>query len=313
MKNFIFNAYSATKTYANKHKFHFFTICLFGLLGFAFSGQLAYIKKLESDIRDLDKSKNEMISQLEKSLRVQDATIEETLTKSMDKRVTALNSRLDIMDSSIQPDEKRRMLIKTVRDAIKDNTSQSLSVRTLNRIAIAVVDNAYKYDLSIAAVLAQMKQESNFDVNAQSHAGARGLMQIIAPTADEIAHELNRTRYNIWNIETNIEFGCYYMSKMLHVFENNYQDALRAYNFGPHNVKKVKAGEADYSNSILIDKDGVELHVLIDKRGQPLLDDNNKLIIVEEEHKYPLETRDYVVYIKRNREIFSEYGLDKNE
>jgi len=232
-------------------------------------------------------------------------------------KLNALNSKLDILDSAIKPDEKRRMLIKTVREAIQDNTDKNVDIRTLNRIAISIVDHSYIYNLSIAKVLAQMKQESNFNPRAESRAGAKGLMQIIDTTAEEIAQELGKKRYNIWDINTNIEFGCYYMAKMLDHYDHDYIYALRAYNFGPHNVDKVKVGEADYSIVIEVEDNGNTTQYLVDRKGRFLTNDNGEKITVEgevpEDYRYPLETQGYIKYIQANKVTFSEYGLDKVE
>ena len=303
--------FQSVKRYAVARKFHFFVLCCLGVLFFIETSQFAMLQtthyKMEKD------ELQEYISSQSKIMAEVDSETREMLTKKLETKFATISSRIDIVDSAIKPDEKRRMLIKTVRDAIKDNTDTPVSIRTLNRIAIAVVDNSFKYNLSIAGVLAQMKQESNFNAKAESHAGAKGLMQIIDPTAEEIASKLGRSRYNIWDIETNIEFGCFYMAEMLHVFENDFIYALRAYNFGPHNVKRVKFEGADYGRSVEREVNGVMKSVVADKRGEPELDDEGQMIVVTEDHRYPRETRGYVVNIVKNRGLFAEYGLDKVE
>lgn len=151
------------------------------------------------------------------------------------------SSRIDIVDSAVLPDAKRRMLVTKIRNAITENTYSVPDVRTLNRIANAVADNSFKYNLPVANILAQIRQESSFNTVAKSVAGAEGLMQIMPETKSQIEHELGR-RFNSWDIYHNIEMGCYYMSEQLNTFKN-YDDALRAYNAGPMMVHKVKAGD----------------------------------------------------------------------
>lgn len=232
-------------------------------------------------------------------------------------RLASLGSKLDILDSTVKPDEKRRQLIKLVRDAITENSANPPDIRTLNRIAIAIVDNSYTYNLTIAQVLAQMKAESDFNVKAQSRAGAKGLMQIMDATAEMIAAELGRPRYNIWDINTNVEFGCYYMAKRLHEFDGDYVYALRAYNFGADNVKKVIAGEMDMSMVREVNEDNKVVRYLSDRRGNFLQNDSGQRIVVNntipEEYRYPLETQNYVKSILKNRIVFRGYGLDKVE
>lgn len=229
----------------------------------------------------------------------------------------SLQSKFEILDSAIKPDEKRRMLIKTVRDSIQAYTDRKLDIRTLNRIAIAVVDNSYTYNLTIAQVLAQMAAESDFDPKAQSHAGAKGLMQLVDSTADAMAEQLGKKRYNIWDINTNIEFGCLYMSQMLDHYDHDYTYALRGYNFGPHNVDQVKVGDADYSSIREVEEDGRIAQYLVGRQGHFLLDDDgNRIKITEdvpEQYRYPIETQRYTKFIHKTRLVFAEYGLDKVE
>jgi soluble lytic murein transglycosylase-like protein len=85
--------------------------------------------------------------------------------------------------------------------------------------------------------LAMIWQESLFDPDAQSHADARGLMQIIPSTGAKIAHDLNVSSYSLYDPSTSIRFGTYY-------FQNLYKDfesvplSLAGYNAGPVRVKQ---------------------------------------------------------------------------
>lgn len=241
-----------------------------------------------------------------------------SLSGRVDDNNSALGSKIDILDSAIKPDEKHRRLIREVRDAIQKNTSETLDIGTLNRIAYSVVTHSYTYNLSIAQVLAQIKAESNFNPKAESLAGAKGLMQIIDTTADAMALELGRKRYNIWNIDTNIEFGCRYMAKMLDNYEHDYIYALRAYNFGPHNVDEVRANEADYSIIKEVNEGGQTIQFLVNRKGSFIKNDDGQRIMVydgnvPEEYRYPLETQNYIKIVTQHRNLFSVHGLDKVE
>lgn len=223
-------------------------------------------------------------------------------------------SRIDIIDSAVDPKFKRRKLIKNIRNAITDNTNRIISTKVLNRIANAVIDFSHEQNITMAIILAQMKQESDFDVYAESHAHAKGLMQILdhkyMSTANEIAGHLGYRSFSIFDIRTNIRFGCYYMSKMLTEFKT-YEDALRAYNFGPHRVLELKAGNIDYSHSKTIETGSGPIKYLLDDNGNFLIDEFGDNIEVMEEHKYPAETIDYVNRVSRYRELFAKYGLDE--
>jgi soluble lytic murein transglycosylase-like protein len=91
---------------------------------------------------------------------------------------------------------------------------------------------ANKYDLDKALVYAVIKQESNGNPKAISHAGARGLMQLMPGTA----HDLGV--YNSFDPVQNIAGGTQYLSKMKELFDDDVTLVLAGYNAGPGNVKK---------------------------------------------------------------------------
>ena len=78
--------------------------------------------------------------------------------------------------------------------------------------------------------------ESKFNPNAQSGAGARGLMQVMPATGAEIAEALG-IAYDpdmLFDPETSIRFGTYYLRQQMNTFDNNPKIVLAAYNAGPH-------------------------------------------------------------------------------
>lgn len=222
-------------------------------------------------------------------------------------------SRFTIIESTIEGAKKKRALVIQIRDAITESTNTVISLDQLNGIAYSVIYFSYLHNLSIADVLAQIRIESNFVINAQSEDDAQGLMQIIPQTQRYIAGELNKRKYSIWKIRTNIHFGCFYMSEVLTEMRNDYDDALRAYNFGPHNVKKVKLGLSDYSLHKIEVVDGEEVKFLVDNRGKYILDDMGNKRIVQLEDKYPAETRGYIKQFHIWQPFFASRGLDKQE
>lgn len=88
--------------------------------------------------------------------------------------------------------------------------------------------------VSPALVYAVMRQESAFMETVKSSAGARGLMQLIDPTARRIAAELNRDYdpEDLDDPEHNIEFGMFYLNKLQKYFHHPALVAA-AYNAGP--------------------------------------------------------------------------------
>lgn len=85
------------------------------------------------------------------------------------------------------------------------------------------------------------RQESQFDREAVSHANARGLMQLIPSTAQEVSGKL-RLSYARSKLTSdpdyNIMLGSSYIQQMLRYYDGSYPLAVAAYNAGPGNVNK---------------------------------------------------------------------------
>ena len=84
------------------------------------------------------------------------------------------------------------------------------------------------------------RQESSFDRNAVSHAGARGLMQLMPGTAREQAGKLGLgySRSRIHDPQYNITLGSAYFQRMLNTWNGSVPLAVASYNAGPGNVRK---------------------------------------------------------------------------
>src|SRR3546814_1905932 len=90
-----------------------------------------------------------------------------------------------------------------------------------------------------ALILAVRRQESGFAVDAVSHAGARGLMQLMPATARQMARKL-KLRYDTAQLTRdptlNIRLGSAYLSQLVERFSGSYLLAIAAYNAGPSRV-----------------------------------------------------------------------------
>lgn len=92
------------------------------------------------------------------------------------------------------------------------------------------------------------RQESQFDRAAVSHAGARGMMQLMPGTAREVAGKLG-LGYDAGSLTTdtgyNMTLGSTYFQQMLSYFGGSYPLAVAAYNAGPGNVNKWLRANGD--------------------------------------------------------------------
>ena len=100
--------------------------------------------------------------------------------------------------------------------------------------------NTQAQNISLPWGIAIARQESAFMPDAQSGAGAMGLMQLMPATAKQTAqrHGVKYTsRQQLIDPETNIQLGTAYLSSMLQLFNNNRILASAAYNAGPTRVR----------------------------------------------------------------------------
>ena len=101
-------------------------------------------------------------------------------------------------------------------------------------------------------VLSIARQESRFQADAKSIAAARGMMQFIASTANDIAAQVNLHHFNqddLYNPDTAILFGAQYLANLFKQFPNQPQAVAGSYNGGADNlarwISRSRANEAD--------------------------------------------------------------------
>jgi soluble lytic murein transglycosylase-like protein len=98
-----------------------------------------------------------------------------------------------------------------------------------SEIKALVVEEAARMRISPSLALAVAHAESNFNPRARSHAGARGVMQIMPATA--------RLEYGIkpallWNPRINVRLGLHFLGRLLNRYRGRVDLALSYYNGG---------------------------------------------------------------------------------
>ena len=161
-----------------------------------------------------------------------------------------LDSSLTTLDEAIHIDSKRRVKINKVRGfisrllkEINTEATRRITPIQISEISTAIVDYGNQYNVPNSLIIAVIRQESNFDIKAVSSAGAKGLIQILPSTAEDIKVWLNKPYYDAFKPSQNIQFGVYYLGKLLNMFPKDISKAVMAYNTGPGNVIRFQAGE----------------------------------------------------------------------
>ena len=115
---------------------------------------------------------------------------------------------------------------------------------------------AAQYNLQPAFVMAIIRNESSFRTNAKSNVGARGLMQLMPDTAEWIAGKLDDSSYHfdrMWDAETNIRYGCWYLGYLSRLFRGDAQLVSAAYHTGQTTVTQWLSDPARSSDGITLD------------------------------------------------------------
>lgn len=174
---------------------------------------------------------------------------------------------LEALGRKTDNSEQYALVAELAHDLGQWHRALGLAKKGLNK-GIFMMDYAYptmlssmqRVDIEWALVHAIIRQESAFDVRAQSHAGAQGLMQLMPATAKETARKIGVGYRKGWlgsRPDYNILLGSKYLEQMLDRYDGAYVLAIAAYNGGPGRVDRwleefgdPRKREIDYINWI---------------------------------------------------------------
>jgi tRNA dimethylallyltransferase len=150
--------------------------------------------------------------------------------------------------------------------------------------ADTIREASLKYNIDPYFVKGLIRQESLFDAQALSSAGARGVMQIMPETGKRLyasdPSDLPFDEEQLFDPDLNIQLGIKYLSQLNNRFGKNGTHILISYNAGPHVLKKWL------------------------KRFRDIKDPD----VFVESIPYP-ETRRYVKHVSRNHGVYKRlYG-----
>ena len=129
---------------------------------------------------------------------------------------------------------------------ILGQSAQGDGLGSFQRIAFPLIPVPQGSDWTMVHAIS--RQESQFAMNAVSHAGARGLMQLMPGTAREQARKTGLD-YDPQALTTdagyNLTLGNGYFGRMMDYYGGSYPLAVAAYNAGPGNVNKWLRANGD--------------------------------------------------------------------
>jgi soluble lytic murein transglycosylase len=112
-------------------------------------------------------------------------------------------------------------------------------------IMATIVREARRNGLDPLLVAAVIQVESHFDPFAVSQVGARGLMQLMQPTAEWLLKDDLQPQH-LFNPVLNIELGTAYLAQLMNRFGGDLNQALIAYNAGPSVARSLVRGSPSW-------------------------------------------------------------------
>lgn len=133
---------------------------------------------------------------------------------------------------------------RAINAAEKTQVEHDFGMRYLSPFRDQVEPKARELALDSSWVYGLMRQESRFVMNANSSAGAKGLMQLMPATARWVAKKIGLAGYHpqrVTEMETNVVLGTSYLKMVLNGLDDHPVLASAAYNAGPGRARRWRA------------------------------------------------------------------------
>ena len=136
---------------------------------------------------------------------------------------------------------KKIVVVFTLATLLVIGTATAVITAFPLRYAETIERYARIYGHDPAFIASVIHAESKFRQHAVSRAGAQGLMQITPPTGEWLAERAGLedfTNEQLFDVETNIMLGSFYLRSLLDSHGQDMRLALAAYNAGTGNVRR---------------------------------------------------------------------------
>ncbi|EES50438.1 lytic transglycosylase domain-containing protein [Clostridium botulinum] len=162
-------------------------------------------------------------------------------TNESNKDSNTLEAMKSLENTNTTPGQRLDYMKMVLNENLTSKINSSSTISTVNldtddeskkRIYKAVEEASRKYGVDSNLILGIIKQESDFNPNVVSSAGAMGLMQLMPENCKEDGVS------DPFNIEQNINGGVKQLKGYIDRYNGNVEMALMAYNAGPGTMQK---------------------------------------------------------------------------
>jgi soluble lytic murein transglycosylase len=145
---------------------------------------------------------------------------------------------------------------RSINTAERTVARHDFNLRYPTPFAAEFTSAAQANGIDITLLYGIARQESRFVPDIVSSAGAMGLMQLMPPTARWVSRQLNRNDFRveqITQVDTNSQFGAFYLKYWLDRLDSRPALAAAAYNAGPKRAQAWRPATAPMEGAIWVE------------------------------------------------------------